>query len=108
MSEKLEEFCNQGKRTLFSSLCYAREKATIHQCHSDFAAKWYEDTARQYIKKYSDVSLNLPTHSFGDLKTKVRKLVADSKEISERALSQPGIWWHEKPELHTAVLSMII
>ena len=70
---------------------------------SQFAAKWYEATAKQYITKYSDVSLKLPTQRFSDLKAKVRRVVADSKEISERALSQSGIWWHEKPELHTAV-----
>jgi hypothetical protein len=70
---------------------------------SYFAAKWYEDTARKLIIKYTDISLNLPAHRFDDLKIKVRKLIEESKVISERALSQPGIWWHEKPDLNTAV-----
>ena len=70
---------------------------------SAFASEWYKDTARQYLTKYSDVSMNLSTDRFSDLKLKVNHLVAESKKISERALSQPGIWWHEKPELHSAV-----
>ena len=104
MSEKLEDLLSVKERELLSLRSNMQEiKLQFINATSHFAAKWYEDTARQYVTKYSDVSLNLPTHRLDDLKAKVRRLVAASKEISERALSQPGIWWHEKPELHTAV-----
>jgi hypothetical protein len=104
MSEKLEELLVKKESELLS-LRSAMQGIRLQfiNAMSDFAAKWYEETARQYIKKYSEVSFNLPTNSFGDLKKKVRSLVDQSKEISERVLTQPGIWWHEKPELHTAV-----
>ena len=104
MSEKLEDLL-ATKESELVSLCSVMQEIKLQFINvtSDFAAKWYEETARQYITKYSEVSLNLPTYSFSDLKKKVRKLVAESKEISEMALSQPGIWWHEKPELHSAV-----
>jgi hypothetical protein len=69
----------------------------------EFSAKWYEDTAKIYLMKYADISLKLSTHRFVDLKTKVKKLIAESKQISEKALYQPDIWWHEKPKLHTAI-----
>ncbi len=103
MGEKLEETLATKESELLSLRSEMQKiKLQFVNDTSQFAAKWYEDTARQYITKYSDTSLKLPTQRFGDLKAKVRRAVADSKEISERALSQPGIWWHEKPELHTA------
>jgi len=104
MSEKLEDLLATKESELFS-LCSIMQKIKLQFINdiSDFAAKWYEETARQYIKKYSEVSLNLSTESFGDLKKKVKRLVAGSKEISEKVLGQSGIWWHERPELHSAV-----
>jgi hypothetical protein len=104
MSEKLEELLVKKESELLSLRSVMQEKKLqFINVMSDFAEKWYEETARLYIKKYSEVSFNLPTNSFGDLKKKVRSLIAESNEISERALTQPGIWWHEKPELHSAV-----
>ena len=104
MSEKLEDPLATKESELLSLRSEMQEiKLQFINDTSQFAAKWYEATAKQYITKYSDVSLKLPTQRFSDLKAKVRRVVADSKEISERALSQSGIWWHEKPELHTAV-----
>ena len=104
MSEKLEDSL-ATKETEFLSLCSQMQEIKLQfvKDTSRFAAKWYEDTVRKYITKYPDVPLNLPTHRFADLKAKVRRLVVCSNEISEKILSQPGIWWHEKPELHTAV-----
>jgi hypothetical protein len=104
MSEKLEETLAIKENELLS-LCSKMQEIKLQFINdtSHFAAKWYEDTVKQYIIKYPDVSLNLPTHSFVDLKAKVRMIVTNSKDISERRLSQPGIWWHEKPDLHTAV-----
>ena len=104
MSEKFKDLLST-KEIELGRLCSIMQETKLQFINvlSDFGAKWYEETARQYIKKYSEVALNLPTCTFSDLKKKVRRLVAESKEISERALSQPGIWWHEKPELHSAV-----
>ncbi len=104
MSEKLEDFLATKESELLALLSIMQEKKLqFINVISDFAAKWYEETARQYIKKYSEVSLNLPTQTFSDLRKKVKGLAAESKEISERAFAQPGIWWHEKLELHSAV-----
>jgi hypothetical protein len=104
MSEKLEDLLAAEESKLLS-LCSVMQEIKLQFINvtNAFAAKWYEETAKQYITKYTEVSLNLPAQSLGDLKAKVRKLVAESKQISEMAFSQPGIWWHEKPELHTAV-----
>lgn len=104
MSEKLEDLLATKESELFS-LCSIMQKIKLQFINdiSDFAAKWYEETARQYIKKYSEVSLNLSIDSFSDLKKKVKRLVAESKTISEKVFAQPHIWWHEKPELHSAV-----
>jgi hypothetical protein len=104
MSEKLEDLLATKESELFS-LCSIMQKIKLQFINdiSDFAAKWYEETARQYIKKYSEVSLNLSIDSFGDLKKRVKRLVAESKAISEKVFAQPYIWWHERPELHSAV-----
>lgn len=104
MAEKLEDLLT-AKET---ELLYLRSsmqniKLQFINVTSDFAAKWFEETARQYVIKYSNVCLSLSTQRFGDLKAKVRKLVVESKQISEKVFSQPGIWWHDKPELHAAV-----
>jgi hypothetical protein len=104
MAEKLEDLLT-AKET---ELLYLRSsmqniKLQFINVTSDFAAKWFEETARQYVIKYSNVCLSLSTQSFGDLKAKVRKLVVESKQISEKVFSQPGIWRHDKPELHAAV-----
>jgi hypothetical protein len=104
MNEKMEDLLATKESELLSLRSDMQKiKLQFINDTSQFAAKWYEDTARQYVTKYADVSLRLSTQRFGDLKAKVRRAVAESKEISERALSQPGVWWHEKPELLTAV-----
>jgi hypothetical protein len=104
MSEKLEGLL-ETKESKLLSFCSVMQKIKLQFVNdtSEFASKWYEDTARQYITKYYEVSFNLPTQSFVAFKAKVRKLTAESKIISETSLSQPGVWWHEKPELHAAV-----
>jgi hypothetical protein len=104
MNEKLEPILATKENEL-ASFCSAMEAIKSHfvDVTSAFASKWYEDTARQYLTKYSDVSINLSTDRFSDLKLKVKHILAKSRQITEKALSQPGIWWHEKPELHSAI-----
>ena len=104
MTKKLEDLLTTKESDLLY-LCSSMQKikSQFINVTSDFAAKWYEDTARKLIVKYTNVSLNLPPQRFSDLKIKVRKLIEESKVISEKTLSQPGIWWHEKPDLNTAV-----
>jgi hypothetical protein len=104
MSEKLAETLAIKESELLS-LCSKMNEAKLQFINDTyrFAAKWFEDTVKQYMLKYPDVSLNLSTHRFNELKTKVRMIVAGSKEISERRLLESEIWWHEKPDLHTAV-----
>jgi hypothetical protein len=103
MSEKLADL--EYRESELLSFCSAMQEKKLQFINdtSEFASKWYEDTGKQYITKYADISLNLPANSFVELKAKVRKLIAESKKFSERALSQPDVWWHEKPSLHTAV-----
>jgi hypothetical protein len=104
MSEKMEDLLIPNESELIS-FCFVMQGKKLQFINEtgQFVAKWYEETAKKYITKYPDVFLNLSPNRFIDLKTKVRNLVAHSKEISEKALSQPGVWWHEKPELQTAL-----
>jgi hypothetical protein len=104
MSEKLEDLLATNERELLSFRSdMQRLKLKFINDTGQFVAKWYEETAKKYVTKYPDVFLNLSPNHIGDLKTKVRHLIAHSIEITDKALSQPGIWWHEKPERQTAV-----
>jgi len=104
MNEKIDDLL-ATKESELASLCCAMQEIKLQFVNvtSHFASQWYKDTARQYITKYLDVSINLATDRFDDLKIKVNHLLTESEKTSEKALSQPGIWWHEKPELNVAV-----
>lgn len=69
----------------------------------EFAEKWYEESTKQFITKYPDISLKLSNVEISNFKGKIRNLVSESKKIVEKALSQKGIWWHEQPDLHASI-----
>jgi hypothetical protein len=68
-----------------------------------FAAKWFEETARQYVTKYSDYTLSLGEKKIAEIKTSVKNLSAESNKIVLSHLSEPNIWWHENPDLHSTL-----
>lgn len=62
-----------------------------------FAAKWFEDTARFYVLKRSEVTLNMGKERLFEMKTRVKMLVKNSGKIVKEALSDPKFWWHKEP-----------
>lgn len=62
-----------------------------------FAAKWFEDTARFYVLKRSEVTLNMGKERLFEMKTRVKILVKNSGKIVKEALSDPKFWWHKEP-----------
>ena len=71
-----------------------------------FVSKWFEEMARNYVTKKSEITLNMSKEKIGQMKAKVTELVRDSEEIANEALQPPTLWWHEKPEAHALSTNM--
>jgi len=65
-----------------------------------FAAKWYEETAKHYVSKYSGITLTLSKEKLAKMKAKVNDLIRNVDKIVKDALSDPSIWWHLAPRKH--------
>jgi len=69
----------------------------------DFALKWYRKTAREYIMKYPDVTLNMAQQKIASMKAKVNELVKNTEKIVKKELDNPALWWHQEPHLHESI-----
>jgi len=65
-----------------------------------FAAQWFENTAKEYVTKYPEITLNLTRERIAFMKALVSALSGNAKKIVTAALSNPEFWWHQKPQLH--------
>ncbi len=68
-----------------------------------FAAKWYESTAKQYVTKNSEVTLNLSRENLATMKSRVKELVKNASQIVKISLSEPNVWWHQVPDKNAAL-----
>jgi hypothetical protein len=68
-----------------------------------FAAKWYEDMAKQYVTKKSDVTLNLSREKLVKMKVAVSELLKNADKTVTTALSDSEIWWHLNPRAYESV-----
>ncbi|HMK94263.1 MAG TPA: hypothetical protein VK536_02560 [Candidatus Limnocylindrales bacterium] len=69
----------------------------------DFASKWFRKTARDYVTKYTDVTLSMSQQKMASMKTRVNELVKNSEKIVKGELDNPELWWHLEPHLHDSV-----
>ena len=104
MSEKLEDIV-KAKESELLSLCKVMQEIKIRFINETtlFAAEWYERTSKQYVTRYSEVTLTLDMDKLANLKRKVKNLRQDANVFVEKALSEKNIWWHENPDLHASV-----
>jgi hypothetical protein len=104
MSETLENAIRAKEKELLS-LCKVMEKIKLQFVDEtvSFAAEWYEKASKQYVTKYSDITLTLSMEKLTDLKKKVKLLKQEAKVFVEKALSEKNIWWHENPDLHASL-----
>ncbi len=65
-----------------------------------FASKWYEETAKEYVTKYPEITLSMSKEKLADMKAKVTSLARNAGKPVKTALSNPQIWWHLEPGLH--------
>ena len=71
----------------------------INEC-TDFAAKWFEETAKEYVTKYSEITFSLSKEKLAFMKAKVNNLAKNSNRIVKAALLSPEVWWHQEPQMH--------
>jgi predicted DNA binding CopG/RHH family protein len=69
----------------------------------DFAFKWYRKTAKEYITKYPEITLNMSEEKIANMKAKVNELVKNAEKIVRDELDNPALWWHQKPNLHDPI-----
>jgi len=101
MGEDLEVLI-QKKEKEFSPLCSRMEdlKQQFTSDTTEFAAKWYEQTAKEYATKYPEITLSLTKEKLAAMKAKVNNLTKNASKIVKEALSNQDIWWHQTPQLH--------
>lgn len=68
-----------------------------------FASDWYKKTAKEYVTKYPEVTLNMTEEKIAKMKSKISELVGNSEKIVKSELDNPELWWHQKPDLHSSV-----
>ena len=67
---------------------------------TEFAAGWYAETARDYVTKHPQITLNMSRERLAELKSRVNDLSANANKIVKGAFSDPQIWWHQSLNLH--------
>ena len=63
-----------------------------------FFAIWYNTTARNYIIRDSQNTLNLGKDRLRELKTKLKDLADNAEKYSDEFLSPNSLWWHLSPK----------
>jgi predicted DNA binding CopG/RHH family protein len=69
----------------------------------DFAFKWYRKTAKEYITKYPEITLNMSEEKIANMKATANELVKNAEKIVRDELDNPALWWHQKPNLHDPI-----
>ena len=68
-----------------------------------FASEWYKKTAKEYITKYPEVTLNMSEEKISEMKAKVNELVGNTEKIVKGELDNPALWWHKEPHLNASI-----
>jgi len=69
----------------------------------DFASKWYKKTAKEYVAKYPEVILKMSEEKISRMKVEVNEFDKETEKTVEDELSNPRLWWHQKPTLHESI-----
>jgi predicted DNA binding CopG/RHH family protein len=69
----------------------------------DFASKWFWKTAKDYVTKYTEVTLSLTQEKIAAMKARVNELVENAEKIVKAVFDDPALWWHQEPHLHESI-----
>jgi hypothetical protein len=104
MSEDLDVLIEEKESELSSILKRMEElktdfiKETIR-----FAVEWYRKTAKAYVAKYSEVTLNMSEQRIAKMKAQFNCLIQSTEKTVSTELDRPALWWHQRPRLHDSV-----
>jgi hypothetical protein len=107
MSKSLEDLdaLIQQKEAQLNPLCSQME--TLRQKFikqtAQFAATWYETTAKLYVTKNPEKTLSLNRTQLALMKAQVNILVKNAPITTKRALSEPDVWWHQAPDKNSSL-----
>jgi hypothetical protein len=62
-----------------------------------FARKWFEETTKQYVLRYSEIALSMNEEKLSQMKDAVKNLIRNSEKIVKETLSDHDIWWNLEP-----------
>jgi hypothetical protein len=68
-----------------------------------FASEWYAKTAKDYVIKYPEVTLNMSKEKLTKMKVQVSELIKNTEKIVKGELDNPALWWHQRPTINTSV-----
>jgi hypothetical protein len=68
-----------------------------------FATEWYRKTAKEYVTKYSEVTLNMKEEKITRMKTQVNQLILTAEKTVLSELDKPDLWWHQKPTINNSI-----
>lgn len=104
MSEKLDRLIAEKEAELLPLQTRMDElKKEFTGQTSDFAREWFRKTAKEYIAKYSEITLNMSEEKISNMKLKVNQLVKNTEKAVRGELDNPALWWHQKPHLHGSI-----
>ncbi len=102
--EELDILIKKKEKELLSFISrMERLRLDFEQETVDFAIEWFRKTVKIYIIKFPEITLNMKEERIHKMKTKVTELVKNADKIVNDELSNPELWWHQRPNLEDAV-----
>ncbi len=65
-----------------------------------FASEWYKTTTKEYLTKFSEVTLGMKEEQIAQMKAQVNELIREAEKIVKIELVDVALWWHQRPRLH--------
>ena len=93
------------KETELSFICQCMEelKNEFIKETVSFASEWYKKTTKEYVVKYSEISLGVKEEQIAKMNAQVNELVHDTEKIVKSELDVVVLWWHQRPSLRDSI-----
>jgi predicted DNA binding CopG/RHH family protein len=104
MSEDIDVQIEKKETELsFFLQCMEELKCEFTKETINFASEWYKKTAKEYVRKYPEVTLSLKEPQIARMKTQVNGLISDTEKIVQAEFGNSALWWHQKLRLHESI-----
>ena len=68
-----------------------------------FTSEWYKKTAKEYVTKHPEITLNMKEEKIALMKTQVNNLLQNTEKTVRGELEKSALWWHQRPRLHDSI-----